>query len=155
MTNKRRCFVLALRLAPALLLAAPAGAAAAALKIGIFSETLPGGDATLPARLAESFRNGLGGEVALLDGAAACDGRAHAALSLYVIPNARSYPAQGFAPLAAYLERGGKLLLLGGPPFQNPVWRLRGGWIDRAGIVATVLSTLGIAAATAAKATKA
>ena len=136
MTNKRRCFVLALRLAPALLLAAPAGAAAAALKIGIFSETLPGGDATLPARLAESFRNGLGGEVALLDGAAACDGRAHAALSLYVIPNARSYPAQGFAPLAAYLERGGKLLLLGGPPFQNPVWRLRGGWIDRAGIVA-------------------
>ncbi|NMD34524.1 MAG: phosphoglycerate kinase, partial [Planctomycetes bacterium] len=67
MTNKRRCFVLALRLAPALLLAAPAGAAAAALKIGIFSETLPGGDATLPARLAESFRNGLGGEVALLE----------------------------------------------------------------------------------------
>jgi len=47
---------------------------------------------------------------------------------LYVIPNARVYPARGATALMSYLRRRGQVLALGGPAFSRPVWSYRDEW---------------------------
>lgn len=54
---------------------------------------------------------------------------------LYVIPDARTYPADGFAPLDRYLARQGNLVTIGGPAFTKPIYKLAAGaettWYDK------------------------
>ncbi len=119
------------------LLALPSAAVRGADALGLFNEPLPGGDPAANARLTTVLREA-SFEVRLVDAATACDPRAltPAAVPLYVIPNARTYPAEGYAALAAYIRAGGKLVLLGAPAFANPVWRTAERWVDRAAITA-------------------
>ena len=73
-------------------------------------------------------------EIEFLSAEAACDA---AALSpakhfLYVIPNATAYPAAGADVLARYLGGKGNLMILGAPPFEKPLWKHEGRWVDGA-----------------------
>lgn len=43
---------------------------------------------------------------------------------LYVIPDARSYPADGFDALGKYLGNNGNLITIGGPAFTKPTYQI-------------------------------
>ncbi|MDD4538739.1 MAG: DUF4350 domain-containing protein [Lentisphaeria bacterium] len=51
---------------------------------------------------------------------------------LLVLGDARHFPAAGFAGVDAYLQRGGRLLILGGQPFSEPIYLHDGRWQSRA-----------------------
>ena len=73
-------------------------------------------------------------EITFLSAEAICD---PARLSprehfLYVIPNATSYPAAGADALTRYLQGKGSLMVLGTPPFEKPIWKHEGRWVDSA-----------------------
>lgn len=63
---------------------------------------------------------------AICDPARLCPGKHF----LYVIPSATGYPAAGAEPLARYLGGKGSLLVLGKPPFGNPLWKTGERWVD-------------------------
>ena len=54
---------------------------------------------------------------------------------LYVIPDARNYPADGFDLLETYLAGKGNLVTIGGPAFSNPSYKISAGaetvWYDK------------------------
>jgi len=54
---------------------------------------------------------------------------------LYVIPDARTYPADGFAALGKYLADKGNLITIGGPAFTRPTYKITTGaqpvWYDK------------------------
>lgn len=51
---------------------------------------------------------------------------------LFVIPNAKSYPVAGCDVLMQYLRTNGNLLVLGRPPFDNPLSKIGGRFVDAA-----------------------
>jgi hypothetical protein len=99
--------------------------------IAMLADALPGCDATVPEALAKALR-AAGFGVTLLSADAVSD---PAVLTperffLYVIPNARVYPAAGARALQMYLRRKGHLMVLGGPAFERPVAKYKGQWVD-------------------------
>lgn len=89
-------------------------------RVAILNDVAAGVDAATADAVAEALkREGL--EITFLSVEAAC---APAKLSaadyfLYVVPNARSYPAAGADALLEYLRAKGNLLVLGTPPFGD------------------------------------
>ncbi|NLE55193.1 MAG: hypothetical protein GX617_09670, partial [Lentisphaerae bacterium] len=77
---------------------------------------------------------GAGYSVRVVDSAAvvAEGGFMRAEDDLLVLGEARHFPAAGFAGVDAYLQRGGRLLLLGGQPFSEPIFMHDGHWQSRA-----------------------
>jgi hypothetical protein len=57
---------------------------------------------------------------------------AAARFRLLVTPDAGRYPVAGTKALTEYLSQGGNLFVIGRSPFDNPVWKHQGQWIDRA-----------------------
>lgn len=101
--------------------------------VAILKDPAVGIDATTADAVAESLRREKF-EVEFLSAEAVCD---PALLSpkkhfLYVIPNATSYPASGGDALARYLGGKGSLMVLGTPPFDKPIWKHEGRWVDNA-----------------------
>ena len=110
--------------------AAPAPAANA--RVAILNDSLPGMDSSVTAAVAESLRRA-GFQVANLSADEVCD---PAVLSpqkffLYVIPNAKSYPAAAGEALARFVQAKGHLLVLGTSPFGSPVWKHQNQWIGQ------------------------
>lgn len=64
------------------------------------------------------------------------------AFSLVIVWDARRVPARGIENLAAYVARGGKLMVLGGPFFQHTLWQYGERWLDRPGVLAAVADEL-------------
>jgi hypothetical protein len=60
---------------------------------------------------------------------------------LLVTPDAGRYPIAGAKALTQYLSRGGNLLVVGRSPFDNPLWKYQGRWIDRAWVRQTIAQT--------------
>jgi hypothetical protein len=102
-------------------------------RVAILRDTLPGSDLVTADAVAESLRRE-GFDVVSLSADAVCD---PAVLSsqqyfLYVIPNAKSYPAAGGDALLRYLQTQGNLMVLGTPPFGSLAWKHEGRWVDGA-----------------------
>ncbi|MBM3889109.1 MAG: hypothetical protein FJ388_08275, partial [Verrucomicrobia bacterium] len=100
-------------------------------QVVILKDAAVGIDAATADAVAEALRREKF-EVEFLSAEAVCD---VAVLSpkkyfLYVIPNATAYPAAGADALARYLGGKGSLMVLGTPPFGNPVWKHGGRWVD-------------------------
>jgi hypothetical protein len=101
--------------------------------VAILKDAALGIDAATAEAVAEALRREKF-EVKFLSAEAVCDA---AALSpakhfLYVIPNATAYPAAGADALARYLGGKGSLMVLGTPPFDRPIWKHEGRWVDGA-----------------------
>ncbi|MDQ0291098.1 hypothetical protein [Oligosphaera ethanolica] len=77
---------------------------------------------------------GAGYDVRVVDSAAVAADTAfmRAEDDLLVLGEARHFPAAGFAGVDAYLQHGGRLLLLGGQPFSEPIYIHDGHWQSRA-----------------------
>jgi len=105
----------------------------AAPRVAILSDTLPGMDATVTTAVADALRRG-GLEVVPLSAQQASDPATLSAekFFLYVIPPVSGYPASGAAALTRFLQSPAHLLVLGGSPFGQPLWRHRDQWIDQA-----------------------
>lgn len=58
--------------------------------------------------------------------------------SLLVLPECRQFPAKGVPLVAAFLERGGHLLAVGGPPFETLLYPAEGDWQTREAMLAAV-----------------
>jgi hypothetical protein len=98
------------------------------------------------ARLGALLRDG-GFAVRVLDNAAlvAEDALAQAQDELLVLGEARHCPAAAFAGVDAFLQRGGRLLLLGGQPFTEPTYWHEGQWLSRAAMLEQLKSLPGTA----------
>ena len=48
-----------------------------------------------------------------------------------IIPEANSYPANAETAIDSFLQNGGKLLTLGGPPLQNGEEKIDGIWTNQ------------------------
>jgi hypothetical protein len=108
-------------------------AAEARRQVAILKDSAVGVDAATADTVAEALRREKF-EVEFLSAEAVCDA---AILSpkrhfLYVIPNAKIYPAAGADALARYLGGKGNLMVLSAPPFGNPVWKHGDRWVDAA-----------------------
>ena len=102
-------------------------------RIAILKDSAAGVDVTVADAVADALRREKF-EVEFLTAEAACD---TAVLSpkkhfLYVIPNATAYPAAGADALTRYLQGKGNLMVLGTPPFEKPIWKHEGRWVDGA-----------------------
>jgi len=108
-----------------------AGASPQTSPVAILIDDLPGFDKASAQFLATALRSE-GLKVVPLTADAASDSAtlSPARFSLYVIPNAKVYPASGRKALAAYLKAGGNLMILGGPAFSEPVWEHKGQWVN-------------------------
>lgn len=100
-------------------------------RVAILKDAAVGIDAVTADAVADALRSEKF-EVEFLSAEAACDA---AVLSpqkqfLYVIPNAAAYPAAGAEVLARYLGGKGSLMVLGTPPFNKPVLKHEGQWVD-------------------------
>ena len=109
------------------------GASEVRWQVAILKDAAVGIDAATADAVAEALRREKF-EVEFLSVEAVCD---PAALSptkhfLYVIPGATTYPAAGADALARYLAGKGSLMVLGTPPFGNPVWKHGSQWVDTA-----------------------
>jgi hypothetical protein len=102
-------------------------------RVAILNDDLPGMERPVTDAVADALRRA-GFEVTSLSADQACDPAVLSAgkFFLYVIPNAKSYPAPGAKVLAGFLQGRGHLLVLGGSPFGSPLWKHRGRWVDRA-----------------------
>jgi len=60
---------------------------------------------------------------------------------LLVTPDAGRYPVAGAKALTQYLSHGGNLMVVGRSPFDNPVWKYQGQWIDRAWVRQAIAHT--------------
>lgn len=101
--------------------------------VAILKDPAVGIDATTADAVAESLRREKF-EVEFLSAEAVCDPMLFSPKKhvLYVIPNATSYPARGADALARYLGGKGSLMVLGTPPFDKPIWKHEGRWVDNA-----------------------
>ena len=70
-------------------------------------------------------------------GTAVCDWSAivtdafwQSGVDVVVLPDCRSFPAAGLQGLEAYVRDGGKLVAIGGQPFERNVWQVEGRWLD-------------------------
>jgi len=102
-------------------------------QVAILKDSTVGIDAATADAVAEALRREKF-EVEFLSAEKVCD---PALLSpkkhfLYVIPNAKAYPAAGADALARYLGNKGSLMVLGAPPFEKPLWKHEGRWVDGA-----------------------
>ncbi len=100
-------------------------------RIAILKDSATGIDAETADVVADTLRRARF-EVEFLTSETAC---AAAVLSpkkyfLYVIPNATAYPAAGADALTRYLQGKGSLMVLGTPPFEKPIWKHEGRWVD-------------------------
>lgn len=102
---------------------APAASASTAL-------VCQGIDAGLARAISDRLKNaGFAVEAASYEGLpAALAGRP----DILVLPNARRYPAEALAALQTHLERGGSLLTVGGPAFEDLLVRQNGKWLTKA-----------------------
>lgn len=101
--------------------------------VAILKDAAVGIDAATADAVAEALRREKF-EAEFLSAEAVCDA---AVLSptkhfLYVIPNATAYPAAGADALGRYLGSKGSLMVLGTPPFNKPIWKHEGRWVDGA-----------------------
>lgn len=62
-------------------------------------------------------------------------------ISLYVIPQAETYPGKGLEPLRRYARTGGHLIALGAPAFDRIVQKIGGKWLDNAQLTEQLRST--------------
>lgn len=93
-------------------------AAQPALKVAVFSENVGESEATAVADATQGATVGLDG-VPALDNA-----------TLLVILNGRVFPAAAVSSLVGFLDRGGHLLVLGGPAFEQLVYKTADGiWL--------------------------
>lgn len=127
----KRSLSAALIIAGSLLAAGSTVDVGARRHVAILRDAAVGVDATTADAVAEALRSEKF-EVEFLSAEAACDA---AVLSpqkqfLYVIPNAAAYPATGADALARYLGGKGSLMVLGTPPFDKPVLKHDGRWVD-------------------------
>ncbi|HPA16183.1 MAG TPA: hypothetical protein PLU30_00450 [Verrucomicrobiae bacterium] len=101
--------------------------------VAILKDAAVGIDAVAAETVAEALRSEKF-EVTFLSAEAACDAVALSPQKhfLYVIPGAASYPAAGAEALARYLGGKGSLMVLGTPPFDRPIWKHEGRWVDGA-----------------------
>jgi hypothetical protein len=102
-------------------------------QVAILKDAAAGIEPAIADAVAEALRREKF-EVAFLPAEAVCD---TAVLNprkffLYVIPSATAYPAAGAEALARYLQGKGSLMILGTPPFEQPIWKHEGRWVDNA-----------------------
>ena len=99
--------------------------------VAILKDAAVGVEGTTADAVAESLRREMF-DVEFLSVEAVCDAAflSPAKHFLYVIPNATAYPAAGAAALARYLGGKGSLMVLGTPPFEKPIWKYNGRWVD-------------------------
>ena len=109
------------------------GAADAQRQVAILKDEAAGIDPATADAIANALRREKF-EVEFLSAEAACNAAllSPAKHFLYVIPNATAYPAAGADALARYLGRKGNLMVLGTPPFEKPIWKHEGHWVDAA-----------------------
>ena len=105
----------------------------ASARVAILNDTLLGMDASVAEAATESLRRS-GFQVTSLSADQACDPAVLSAhkFFLFVIPNAKSYPAAGAEALARFVQAKGHLLVLGGSPFGSPAWKYQNQWVDQA-----------------------
>ena len=108
-------------------------------RVAILKDALPGLDAQIAEAVATTLRRA-GLQTDFLSADEACDQETLRAEKyfLYVLPNAKCYPASGVEVLDRYLGDRGSLLILGVPPSENPAWKHQGRWIDRNEVLATL-----------------
>ncbi|MFA6561388.1 MAG: hypothetical protein WCV00_05715 [Verrucomicrobiia bacterium] len=102
-------------------------------QVAILKDSAVGIDTATADAIAEALRREKF-EVEFLTAEAVCDATtlSPARHFLYVIPNATAYPATGADALARYLGGRGSLMVLGTPPFEKPIWKHEGRWVDGA-----------------------
>ncbi|MFZ2641367.1 MAG: beta-galactosidase [Verrucomicrobiia bacterium] len=102
-------------------------------KVAIIKDSAVGTDTATTDAIAEALRREKF-DVQFLSAEAICDAEVLSPKKhfLYVIPNAASYPASGADALARYLGGKGSLMVLGTPPFEKPIWKHDGRWVDGA-----------------------
>ncbi len=106
-------------------------------QIAILCDDLPGSNTQLVRSLSNALNQG-GFQTTELSATDVCDKNKLSAdkFFLYVIPNCRSYPAAGLPALANYAEHRGHILFLGGPFLDDPLWRGKVGWLNKAAVTA-------------------
>jgi hypothetical protein len=104
-------------------------------RVAILKDTAPGIDAATADAVADAMKRD-GFETEFLTVEEVCDPARLSAKKffLYIVPNAKSYPLAGNDALLSYLKTRGNLLVLGAPPFSNPLWRSNNQWIDATSI---------------------
>ncbi|NIA14667.1 MAG: hypothetical protein GWP08_11355 [Nitrospiraceae bacterium] len=90
----------------------------------------PGEDAEVVAVLAEELA-AAGYDVEKLDADALCSAEGLAEAGLLVLPNAATLPATSVAPIEAFLKRGGDILALNAPLWQELLINPDGVWTTR------------------------
>ena len=61
---------------------------------------------------------------------------------LYIIPNCRTYPASGMDAIVNYARNRGRIMFIGGPFLDDPLWLGENGWMDKQLVLAAKKSVL-------------
>ena len=100
--------------------------------VAILDDDFPGLDRDLVRPLSDALkREGI--TVSLLDGRAVANPFVvtPSRFDLLVLVNPRSFPAEAMESIIQFTEKGGDLIVLGGPSFRQLLWQFQGKWLTQ------------------------
>lgn len=113
-----------------LLLLAGASVSGKRLDILLLAEQFPGTDAAFVSELRTTLESeGYAVKALEADGLSQLLDLSDLSRRLLILPNSACFPAGAVPALKAYLDGGGNILTLGGPPFSRQVVKLGGEWL--------------------------
>ncbi|MBD3173815.1 MAG: hypothetical protein GF320_01435 [Armatimonadia bacterium] len=106
--------------------------------VAVFVDELPGFDGELAQRYADVLSERY--EVTIIDGEALSNPflMTSERFDLLVLTTPNSFPAMAAESVGSFTQAGGHVLVLGGPAFETPLWKIDGEWLDRDAIRAYV-----------------